>query len=117
MAPVFVFMSSSFLNQCLFTGNAYVAILAPMSSSSFLNRVQVCREVAGPEQDSVRARFNLVCLLAKGPRAMEGLNGLRHIIKDNFAKDIKMETVSRQKQALSTLASGFGDLIKKVSCP
>ena len=77
----------------------------------------MCREVAGPEQDSVRARFNLVCLLAKGPRAMEGLNGLRRVIGDNFAKDIKMETVFRQKRALSTLASGFGDLIKKVSCP
>ena len=48
---------------------------------------------------------------------MEGLNGLRRVIGDNFAKDIKMETVFRQKRALSTLASGFGDLIKKVSCP
>ena len=33
MAPVFVVMSPSFLNQCIFAGNAYVAILAPMSSS------------------------------------------------------------------------------------
>lgn len=71
-------------------------------------------EVAGPNQASVKERFVLVDLLARGPRAIEGLKSLRGTISDNFDRDIKTEKLSRQKQALSTMASGFEHLNDKV---